>query len=234
MQNQPDEDAQATKPEAGIAGAPHMHTHPHAIPMRRKRQELPREEVEELLVGHGATSGVLALNDPESGVPYQVPLSYVYVPAGEGCTAASGQPEPSAPREQPQPPAYGTFYFHGSLAGHKTDLIRAAEQMGTNRASFCVTFADDVVPEELATRYRSAVACGRVEVVTNEAERHDALMRLGLAYARTLPNAHAITEQEIATSDAHTCVIALRVETLVGKEAKSLAAERHARQRAGE
>lgn len=228
MQNRPDESAQATKAKTGIVDAPHMHS--HAIPMRRKRQELPRDEVEELLAGHGATSGVLALSDPDSGVPYQVPLSYVYVPAGERRAAEGEEDGPAEGRAS----AGGTFYFHGSLAGHKTDLIRTAEQTGTNRASFCVTFADDVVPEELATRYRSAVACGRIEVVTNEAERHDALMRLGLAYARTLPNAHAITEQEIATSDAHTCVIALRVETLVGKEAKSLAAERHARQRAGE
>lgn len=215
----------------------------HAIPMRRCRQEMPREEVEGLLAGHGATSGVLALNDPESGVPYQVPLSYVYVPAADAAHAptdkdAGGEDADSgsqpSPHETRRPQAYGTFYFHGSLAGHKTNLIRAAEQAGTNRASFCVTFADDVVAEEFATRYRSAIACGRIEVVANEEERHDALMRLGLAYAGDIPNASALTEQEIATCDARTCVTALRVETLVGKESKSLAAERHARQRDSE
>ena len=43
--------------------------------MRRFRQELPKEEAEEIL--KRATSGVLSLIDPQ-GKPYGVPMSFVY------------------------------------------------------------------------------------------------------------------------------------------------------------
>ena len=197
--------AAKTKPASASAENP---TRAQTIPMRRTRQELPREEVASLLVAHGATSGTLALNDPVAGVPYQVPISYVYEPATD-----------AAP--------LGTFYFHGALKGHKIELIRQGAQEGTNRASFCVTFADDVVPENYSTRYRSAVATGCIEEVEDEQERQVALMELGLAYAATLANPRGATQEEIDKFGPATCVLALRVETLVGKEAKSLAEERN-------
>ena len=223
---------------------------PHAIPMRRSRQELPREEVETLLASHVATSGVLALNDPQTGVPYQVPLSYVYVPAPEATGAVIGSAEDAAASEESRTSEtntpLGTLYFHGSLRGHKMDLIRAATGLADGatppteknatvgtlagasapRASFCVTLADDVVPETFSTRYRSIIATGRIEEVANEQERRHALMQLGLAYAGTLPNPEQATQHEIEKSGPSTCVLALRIETLTGKEAKSLATER--------
>ena len=199
---------------------------PHTIPMRRTRQQLPREEVEALLTSHVATSGTLALSDPQAGVPYQVPLSYVYVPATS--TSAAGDDEdagaPTACQVAGTDAPLGTLYFHGSLEGHKMDLIREAGTPAP-RASFCVTFADDVVPETFSTRYRSAIATGPIEEVADEQERHRALMQLGLAYAGTLPNPEQATACEIEKFDRATCVLALRIETLTGKQAKSLAAE---------
>ena len=44
-------------------------------PMRRKRQELPKEECEKIL--HNATAGVLSVLG-DGGYPYGVPISYVY------------------------------------------------------------------------------------------------------------------------------------------------------------
>lgn len=63
--------------------------------MRRKNQQLPREEAEAIL--RRGTSGVLSLLGDE-GYPYGVPLSYVY--------------------------HNGKLYFHCAKAGHKLDAIR--------------------------------------------------------------------------------------------------------------
>jgi len=63
--------------------------------MRRKAQQLPAEEAEQIL--RESTSGVLALLGDED-YPYAVPLSHCYVP----------------PR----------LYFHGAVEGHKADAIR--------------------------------------------------------------------------------------------------------------
>ena len=63
--------------------------------MRRKRQELSKEECIAIL--GRATSGVLALAG-DDGYPYAVPLSYVY--------------------------ADGKIYFHCAKEGHKLDAVR--------------------------------------------------------------------------------------------------------------
>lgn len=63
-------------------------------PMRRKKQELSREECEAIL--HRGTSGVLALAGGDD-YPYAVPLSYVY--------------------------ADGKIYFHSAISGHKLDAL---------------------------------------------------------------------------------------------------------------
>ena len=62
--------------------------------MRRKTQQLPRAEAEEIL--RAGSSGVLALAG-EEGYPYALPISYVY----HG----------------------GRLYFHCAPAGHKLDAI---------------------------------------------------------------------------------------------------------------
>ena len=62
--------------------------------MRRKIQQLPRAEAEEIL--RAGSSGVLALAG-EEGYPYALPISYVY----HG----------------------GRLYFHCAPAGHKLDAI---------------------------------------------------------------------------------------------------------------
>lgn len=68
--------------------------------MRRKRQQLSREDTEEIL--RGGTSGVLAVLG-DGGYPYAVPLSYLY-------------------RE-------GKIYFHCAAEGHKLDAIRQNEKV---------------------------------------------------------------------------------------------------------
>lgn len=63
--------------------------------MRRHRQQLSREECENIL--GRCTSGVLALTG-DGGYPYAVPLSYVYTD--------------------------GSIIFHSAVEGHKVDAIK--------------------------------------------------------------------------------------------------------------
>ncbi len=70
-------------------------------PMRRFRQELPREECDEVLLD--GMRGVMALLGDDD-YPYAVPLDYRY--------------EPSE----------GRIYFHGAREGHKVDALRAHEK----------------------------------------------------------------------------------------------------------
>ena len=64
-------------------------------PMRRRAQQLPLTECEQILTG--ATSGVLAVYG-DGGYPYTVPVSHVYQD--------------------------GKIYFHCAVSGHKLDAIR--------------------------------------------------------------------------------------------------------------
>lgn len=67
--------------------------------MRRKKQQLPKEEVIEIL--KRGSSGVLALTGDED-YPYAVPMSYVYED--------------------------GKLYFHGAKQGHRFDAVSRNEK----------------------------------------------------------------------------------------------------------
>ena len=68
--------------------------------MRRFRQQLPREEVKQILTE--STGGVLSLVDPD-GRPYGVPMSFVY----DGDR---------------------TLYFHCAREGRKMDCVRCCDR----------------------------------------------------------------------------------------------------------
>jgi len=151
--------------------------------MRRKAQQLPTPEAEEIL--RTGTSGVLALAGDE-GYPYALPISYVY----HG----------------------GRLYFHCATTGHKLRAIARCP-----KASFCVIAQDDVVPERYTTRYRSVIAFGRIQALTEEGEILAALDALGRKYAPELdPSA------EIAGGLARVCVLEMEIDRLTGKESLEL------------
>lgn len=64
----------------------------------------------------------------------------------------------------------GKLYFHGAVAGHKIDAFKQDD-----RASFCVIARDDIVPEKFTTHYLSAIAFGRIRILTDPDERHRAM-----------------------------------------------------------
>lgn len=128
--------------------------------MRRFRQQLPDSEARHIL--REASSGVLSLVGAD-GMPYGVPLSYVY------------------------DEARGAIYFHSAAAGRKIDCIRAC-----GKASFCVIALDDVKPAEFTTYFRSVIAEGDIEIVADKEEIIDSLRKLGDKYSPGIDSTHEI------------------------------------------
>lgn len=110
--------------------------------------------------------------------------------------------------------ADGKIYFHSALAGHKIDALEASDKV-----SFCVVDADDVVPSEYTTYYRSVIAFGRAHILRDEQEKMAALRMLGEKYNPGQPEALAA---EIAHGFARLHMIELTIEHLTGKQAKEL------------
>ena len=95
-----------------------------------------------------------------------------------GVLALAGGPD-EWPYAVPLSYAYrdGVITFHGAMEGHKHELIAA-----NPNASFCVIDADEVVPADYTTRYRSVICFGTIEVVDEPVEQEDDLMFMGEAF----------------------------------------------------
>lgn len=109
----------------------------------------------------------------------------------------------------------GRLYMHCAKAGHKLDALRAEP-----RASFCVVARDEVVPEEFTTRYRSAIAFGRIHELAGEEEILRALRLLCAKYCPGI-GAEAV-EAAIARERAGVNVLEFEIERLSGKQAREL------------
>lgn len=111
--------------------------------------------------------------------------------------------------------ADGKIYFHVAKEGHKTDCIRHSD-----KASFCVVSEGRIVPEEYTTYFKSAIAFGRIGVVSDEEEKRRSL------YVLTEKYAPAVKEEGVdpAAMSCFPAVTMLRfdVERLSGKQAKEL------------
>lgn len=109
----------------------------------------------------------------------------------------------------------GALYFHGATAGQRYDLTA----QGGN-ASFCVVARDEVHGEEYTTYYKSAIAFGKLAIVTDGEEARRALMALGAKY-----NPSGSPQEHKAEVDAYprVCVSKLTIEHMTGKQGKNLA-----------
>ena len=110
--------------------------------MRRFKQLLPQAETEYIL--NVCTGAVISLID-QDGMPYGVPVSYVY-------------------------DGNGHIYLHSANTGHKIDCIHA-----NPRCSFCVIAQDKIVPEEFTTYFRSVIVSGTIRIITDDSEILNAL-----------------------------------------------------------
>lgn len=113
----------------------------------------------------------------------------------------------------------GAIYFHCANAGHKLDAVRYCD-----RASFCLIAQDDVTPEDYSTRYRSAIAFGRIAVVEDEKEQREAIQAICRRYyPEGTEQRH---DREIDGHAGAFTILKLTIEQLTGKESKALAQER--------
>lgn len=110
------------------------------------------------------------------------------------------------------------LYFHSALKGHKIDAMRHSD-----KASFTIICKDEIHPETFTTYFRSVVCFGRVRIVDDEAEKHNALILLGKRYN---PGDERALEAEIKKGERHVAVIEFSIEHITGKEAIELARQR--------
>ena len=131
-----------------------------------------------------AQYGVMASVSPD-GQPYGVPLSFVYKD--------------------------DKIYFHCAKDGCKIDNIRA-----NDRVSFtCVGQPKPAYEHNnFTTFFESVIAFGRVNLVTDQAERYAAMRELCLKY---LPDYMERFEAAMQHSDSRTAVYAIIPERITGK-----------------
>lgn len=103
------------------------------------------------------------------------------------------------------------LYFHSARSGHKIDAIKKC-----SKASFCVIDKDTVIPEKYTTSFRSAVAFGKIRILTDETEMRAAIKALAEKYYPDgSEDAH---NREIDKDWESLCMIELSIEHLSGKE----------------
>ena len=112
----------------------------------------------------------------------------------------------------------GKILFHCAKEGHKLDAIKR-----NPKASFCVIYKDDVVPEKYTTYFRSVIAFGKARVL-GEDEILPAITLLAKKYypSDSEENRSAEIEKEMSAL----CMFELNVEHLSGKEGIELTKKR--------
>ena len=114
------------------------------------------------------------------------------------------------------------LWFHCARSGHKLDAVRACDKV-----SFCVVGADDVVPDEYTTYFRSVIVFGRVREITDDAEKRESIIKLAEKYN---PAASADYRDKFINAEwAPLCMLCLTPEHITGKEARELMVKRKER-----
>ena len=111
----------------------------------------------------------------------------------------------------------GCIYFHMAKSGHKADAMA-----GCDKVSFCVIGQDLIVPEEVTTYFRSAIAFGRARILEGD-EKMTAARKLGDKYASSCPEA---IEEDIRKNYNAMHMVEIKIEHMTGKEARELMEKR--------
>ena len=107
-----------------------------------------------------------------------------------------------------------TFYFHCASEGEKIDCLRHNPVVSLSAVSRC-TPAYEADRNNFTEHYNSAIALGKAELVTDDAEKIDALR---LICERFLPKHMAHFDEAIARSLDRTAVVRITLtEPPVGK-----------------
>lgn len=152
--------------------------------MRRKNKALAEEDCVRLL--KTAKRGVLSVNG-DGGYPYGTPINHYYNEE-DGC-----------------------LYFHGGLAGHRVDAVKA-----NDKASFCVI--DEGIPDAdgWALTFSSVIVFGRVEIVEDRNE----VYRLSAALSRKFTSDEDYIRREIDKFGPATLMLRLVPVHMTGKRVR--------------
>jgi len=108
----------------------------------------------------------------------------------------------------------GKIYLHCAKSGHKLDAIRS-----NPKVSFCVVERDDILQEKFTTLFKSAVAFGKAEILTDKEEMRSSVTALAEKYCSDFLD-------EVPTEVEHgfdmLCMIKINIEHLTGKQGKEL------------
>lgn len=128
---------------------------------------LPESEALQIL--QNGTYGVLSTCSL-AGVPYGVPVNYVYVPAERA------------------------IYFHCFVAGRKLDNLRE-----NDRVSFVVVGEQQIMPERFVTHYTSVLVEGHAALIVDPEEKTKRLLQLCQALVPTaLARRDQVIRQQLA------------------------------------
>lgn len=107
-----------------------------------------------------------------------------------------------------------TFYFHCAPDGEKLDCIKSTPAVSLSAVTRCVPTVGPM-NGEFTVQFRSATAVGKAEIVTDEAEKIEALRAICL---RFLPGHMAAFDDAIERSLSRTTVVKITLtEAPVGK-----------------
>lgn len=202
---------------AGVLGTAGAEGYPYALPLSyvylRESNSPASSTPEPDSCERVACSPELALDSSESGPNSPAPTaeSLDYVASSPASAADSPERTTNSPA-----PKLGSIVFHCARTGHKVDALRA-----NPRVSFCVIDQDEVIPEEFATYYKSVIAFGTAHFVEDAEDKRRLLTALGAKYS---PGLDTEAQEEIDRFIKATCVVAIEIEHLSGKQAKGLLA----------
>jgi nitroimidazol reductase NimA-like FMN-containing flavoprotein (pyridoxamine 5'-phosphate oxidase superfamily) len=101
----------------------------------------------------------------------------------------------------------GYIVFHSALKGAKLDNLRS-----NPRVSYAVCTEHEVLPQEISTRYKSAVLFGTAEIVEDPALKRELLVAL---LNRLAPGRNFACGGETI---GNTCVVRIKIDRLTGKK----------------
>ena len=108
----------------------------------------------------------------------------------------------------------GRIFFHCATTGHKADAIKADPKV-------CFTVIDlrRVLPEKLATSYRSVIVFGKARFIEDREEKIRALRIFANKHSGDFPEQ---IEAEITGASSRTKIVEITAEHITGKESLDL------------
>ncbi len=108
----------------------------------------------------------------------------------------------------------GKIYFHSAKSGHKIDAIKNCD-----KTTFCIIDKDRVLPEKYTTVYKSVIAFGKAEIISDSNEILFAIKEIGNKY---YPNHDNELQTEIEKFKSVFFIIRFNIEHITGKQANEL------------